>query len=289
MTEPSLVDLCIKILARCSPGVFFRIARLEVSPGAIRTGDVTVAVAEFRADHVYIVEGGNGAPEWALHLEVQLQPDRRVVRGWFHKNAATSVHLDLDVLLVALYLRRGDRASFPDAYRVEAGGLTNEFRFPTVRLWEEAERIRSGELAELAPLLVLCEDKPAEEIIREELALIRQAEAPPETRSELVAVAYMLGARYLLREVLDTLFQEDTPMLENLGIISDWIADGEARGEARGRTEEARRIRLRLLRARFGELPAELSARIEAADPEWCEALAEQALRVESLQELRLS
>jgi hypothetical protein len=63
-------------------------------------------------------------------------------------------------------------------------------------------------------------------------------------------------------------------------------ARGKAEGEAQGRTEEARRLTLRLLRARFGDLPAALVARIEQADPEWCEDLAERAQRVETVAEL---
>ena len=91
-----------------------------------------------------------------------------------------------------------------------------------------------GELPELAPLLVLCEDKPADELVREEVEIIRSV-APPEERNELLAVAYMLGTRYLLREVLDVIFKEELQAMGDLGIMISPIGrndDGTYRYEA---------------------------------------------------------
>jgi len=222
----------------------------------------------------------------ALYLEYQLQPDPRLLRSWFLKYAALSEQLEIPVVLVVLYLRRGERATFPESYTVAVGGVTNEFRFHAVHLWEEADRIRSGALTELAPLLVLCEDRPAGEAIQEELLLIRTADLAPDVRSELLAIAYMVGTRYLGREVLDMLFQEELPPLQELGIIGDWIAASKAEGNAAGRLEEARRLTLQVLRTRFSEIPPELVNRVEAADVETCERLFDRALRAQSLQEL---
>lgn len=39
--------------------------------------------------------------------------------------------------------------------------------FTAIRLWEHADRIRSGELIELAPLLLLGEESPTEQSVRE--------------------------------------------------------------------------------------------------------------------------
>ena len=75
-------------------------------------------------------------------------------------------------------------------------------------------------------------------------------------------------------------------MVQGTTIIDDWIAEGEARGRVEGRVEEARRLTAELMRGRFGALPAELEARIAAADAETCEALFRSALRAESLNEL---
>jgi hypothetical protein len=60
--------------------------------------------------------------------------------------------LEIPVLLVAIYLLKGRRASFPSAYHATGGGLANEFRFHAVRLWEHRDRIRSG----TCPSLLRC-------------------------------------------------------------------------------------------------------------------------------------
>src|SRR5262249_36467957 len=44
------------------------------------------------------------------------------------------------------------------------------------------------------------------------------------------------------------------------------VADGELRGESRGERKEALRLVMKQLRLRFGELPASIVARVEAAE-----------------------
>ncbi|MGV3722521.1 MAG: hypothetical protein ACO1SX_16565 [Actinomycetota bacterium] len=233
-TPPNLVDLSLKALARRVPAAMFRLLGFDVAPGAIRIVDPTVIVKELEADHVFVHESDADQEAWGLYLEYQQEPDRRQLRKWALKALSLSDHLDLDVVLAVLYLRRGDRASFPGIYRASGGSLTNEYRFAVLRLWEHAHRIRGGELPELAPLLVLCEDGPAEQILVEERALIRSANVPPPVRHELLAVAYLLGMRYMTRNVLDVVFGEELPMLKDAGIISDWIEEARAKAAAEG-------------------------------------------------------
>jgi predicted transposase YdaD len=165
------------------------------------------------------------------------------------------------------------------------GGLKNGYTFHTLRLWEHAARIRSGELRELAPLLVLCENEPTEATLREERGLIQQV-APPELRNELLAIALMVGTRYFVRERLLELFREEMAMLKEASVIQEWIEEGEARGRADGEAREARRLVLRLLERSFGELPPGVIARVEAEGREWCEDLALRIRDAQSLQDL---
>jgi len=51
--------------------------------------------------------------------------------------------------------------------------VTTRTEFSRILLWEYKDRIWSGEFHELAPLLVLFEEKPTEETILEEKALIK--------------------------------------------------------------------------------------------------------------------
>jgi predicted transposase YdaD len=279
-------------------GALLRLVGLDEHQ-AVRLEDTSINVPEQRADHVFLIgEEEPTAEAMALYLECQLQPDARVLPEWFAKAGALGKQLGRRMVLLVIYLERGGRTVFPDRYETELGPLGNEYRFATVRLWEHAERIRSGELWELAPLLVLCEDSPSEETVREELALIRGAEVPPEVRGDLLAYALRIAVRDFPRNVLETLFQEDSRMLAEGTIIDDWIAEGEARGraegeargraegEARGRAEEARDALRVVLEARFGRLPQEWQSRIAGAGPEWCRGAIAQAAQASSLAEI---
>src|SRR5579862_5141227 len=99
-----------------------------------RFEDTAVNLSEFRADQILLL-GEEGEPErWGWHLELQIEPDARVVGGWLLKNAAFNRRLDLPVVLTVLYLTRGDRVTFPDTYAIEGGGLSNQYRFDTIHL-----------------------------------------------------------------------------------------------------------------------------------------------------------
>jgi hypothetical protein len=78
-------------------------------------------------------------------------------------------------------------------------GFSNTHEFETVRLWEHAERIRSGECREPAPLLLLCEDTSDEATLRHERELILSLGAPRPVQADLLAVAMMVGMRFFAR------------------------------------------------------------------------------------------
>ena len=48
-------------------------------------------------------------------------------------------------------------------------------------------------------------------------------------------------------------------------MLEQMMAEREARGEARGRAEGRAEVLIRLLRRRFGDIPAELEAQVRAA------------------------
>jgi predicted transposase YdaD len=298
------LDRSLKTLIRRAPGAFFRLAGITPDPRVVRPGDVSVNVAEFRADQVFIV-GEEGDPKrWALHLEYQLQPDARVMPGWFFKNAALTVQLKLPVVLVVVYLGRGRRTSFPETYQARGGGLENEYRFHSIRLWEHAERIRSGEVAELAPLLVLCEEKPSEATVLQERELLLGLDVPPDVRADLLAVAIGVGARYFSRDLLRAVFREELQMLRGSNLLDELVEQwGEERlkqrveqqvqgvreeGREEGRLAGLREAVLRQLGKRFGELPTSATARIQTGDAEWCGAMLDRIPDAKALADLGL-
>lgn len=236
MNEPiTLFDRSLKVRIRHAAPTLFRLAGVTADPLVIQPTDTAINISEFRADQVFLVRDAEDPLRWAIHIEYQMEPDARVLEDWFFKNAALTVQLQRKVILLVVYLTRGRRASFPDTYTVQGDGLTNSFRFETIRLWEHADRIRSGELVELAPLLVLCENRPTEATLRKERELILRVPVP-ELRRELLAVALTVATRYFSRDLLLAHFREELDMLKEASIIQEWIDEGEARGEERGRT-----------------------------------------------------
>lgn len=294
------IDVSVKALFRECPAALLRLAGLDVPASSIRVEDPNVNLPELRADHVFILplstdnqmgSAYSDAHEIAVYLEYQLQPDPRLLISWFAKCGGLTRQLGVPVVLLVIYLQRGDRATFPDQHQVSLGSLSTTFNFTAIRLWEYADRIRSGELAELAPLLILCEEHPTEQVVRLEVELIRKASLPRETQADLLGFALRIASRHISRAALMELFREDLSMISEAGIIEEWIADGEARGEARGmaqgKAEAARSLLFRLGEKRFGEPDAVVRARIEAIEAvETLERLVVRVLDVETWEQL---
>jgi predicted transposase YdaD len=121
-----------------------------------------------------------------------------------------------------------------------------------------------------------------EGVLQEEREIILRLDATSEVRADLMAVAFTIGACYFSREVLETVFREELPMIKGTELIQEWVREGEARGAAR----QARAMLLRLLRARFGDLPERVVGQIEGQDSGWCEELAVKTLGAASLEDL---
>jgi hypothetical protein len=222
------------------------------------------------------------------------------------------------VLLLALYLERGQRATFPNELIDTEDGLQTKLSFNAIRLWEHRERIINGELVELAPLLVLCEEVPTAATVQREVDLIHGSGLSLGVQAELLSVAFLVALRAFARETLLPIFREDLKMFKEMeiikelviesGALAEWseqtgynarlreqakaegIAEGKAEGIAEGKAEGearlARAMTLHFLTNRFGVLPEELVQRIEVADADWCQSLFDRAIHASSLAEL---
>jgi hypothetical protein len=184
MADPTPIDRALKALFRDVPEAFLRLAGADALP-THPPGDVSINLPEFRADGVLPVGRPGDPGAGALYFEWQWEPDTRELPDWFLKCAGLTAQLHRPVVLVVVYLHRGDRATFPDAYRPVVAGVLNHYGFATIRLWEHGERIRRGDLPELAPLLVLCEAEPDAAILEEERKLILSPRSP--SRCELTS------------------------------------------------------------------------------------------------------
>lgn len=282
------IDRSMKALIREVPEAFVRLAGVGTGPSVIQLRDVTVNVPEHRADQVLVI-GDDGDPhQWGWHLEYQLAPDRRRLEGWLFKNAALNRQMRMPVVLTVVYLTREGRRRFPEAYAIRGGGIENRHRFHVIRLWEHIDRIRSGELAQLAPLLVLCEDNPRDETLQLERDLILRAAVPEPVRSELLAVALTVGARYFSRDLLYEFFRKELEMVKGSGIVEEWVNEAAEKAAESARTAEARAFLLMVLGEKYGTIPSRAMAAVEAGSHDWCHRIAQRALRGETLQELGL-
>jgi hypothetical protein len=286
MIDPAgqqFIDRSVKALCRRVPTALLQLLSVE-SDVEMAWEDVSVNLPEHRADQVLIIGAVDDPQRWAIQLEYQLHPDLRVMKSWRLKNAALSEQLGMDVLLVAIYLSPGGHRTFPTDYVQQRGELRTRFEFTAFKLWEHADRIRSGELASLAPLLVLCEDSPAEEALLEEQTLIRSADLEENVRADLFSLAISVASRYLTREFVFNLFREDMEVLKEAGFIEEWIAEGAAKAELR----KAREMALRNLRGRFGDLPSSVISEVEHADLALCDRIADNIGHAQSLGDLGL-
>jgi hypothetical protein len=137
-------------------------------------------------------------------------------------------------------------------------------------------------LRELAPLLVLCENRPTQRTLQRERELILGLSASPQVRTDMLGLAAMIATRHFSREVIQRLFREEMQMLKEASFVQDWLDEALAEGE----TREARGFLLCLLREQFGELPDAIIKRVGEADAAWCKQMGVSVLRAKSLADL---
>lgn len=154
--------------------------------------------------------------------------------------------------------------------------------------------------AELAPLLVLCEDEPTVETLFEERDLIRALDVSTERRAELMGLALTVAARHFDTRVLQDLFRQEFEMIRETSIVDEWIqqaaqeareralTEGEERGLERGRAQGAQALLERQLRSKFGSLPEVTERKLHAVGEAECLDLADRVLTAGSLAELGL-
>ena len=300
------VDMGVKGFFQRHPQTALRLAGMPASHQIVGTEDSSINTPELRADHVFIVETQSGPPasrrsirgapagKYALYMESQLTPDRRIISLWMLKCAALSRQLKMPVLLLVIYLKQGRYKTFPDHSTVTIGNLTTSFHFSTICLWEHEDAIRSGEWGELAPLLALFDEDAREETLHDIVRLIRESGASLAEQADLLGIGAQIAAKSFPRWMVDLVFSKELEMgkARVRTFMDDWvdegIAKGKAEGMAQGRGEEARLLTLRVLRKRFGRLPAPIVSHIKAADLRACEDLIDRAIEADSLEDLGL-
>lgn len=239
--------------------------------------DAQIQIPEHRTDKIWRVR--EDEKEGALLLEAITEPDQRDFDKIELKNVATRINLKIPVVTVLVYLQRGRYATFPEGYEDEIGGLTTKHVFSRILLWEHADRIRSGELKELAPFLALFEDEPGIEVLETENRLI-DGVADSEQRIELKAVAAIVAARKFSEELIKQYLNLEVNMIRETTIFSEWLTQS--------RTEGKNTLLLKQLEKKFGRLSSELKSAVEKLDAEQLDDLAMDILDLNDIDDLRI-
>lgn len=233
MTKEDPIDKGMKILARKNPESFLNLifgSNYDYSLKVIE--DPVLNIPEKRGDFIYVLQ--KGIEEFGLHLDFQLIPRGEFLQRIFLYNALFTEKLGMPVCSVVIYPEKGDYATFPQEYRVDVRKeLWNSFTFKAIKLWEYRDKIESGELLVLSPLLVLLEETPDKRTLEKEKELINKVE-DEKLRSDLFSVAITIASRRFSRDFLYKFFKEEMNMLKEWDIVQEWIKEGENKGIQQG-------------------------------------------------------
>jgi hypothetical protein len=289
------IDRAVKVLLREHPetflDLFFGRDRNVVFQGV---EDPQINIPERRADKVWLV--ADQGKDAALHIEAMLEPDKRELGNFKTKNALLEEALKRPVVTIIVYLEKGGYETFPYTYETQAGSFKNTLIFARILIWEHKERISNGELKELAPFPLLCEDELSDTAIENVKKLIYQVPDERERRN-LFSVAYMVAYRKAKDRFPDKdqrkayvkeKFKEEYDMLKESDSLIDWLEEREQQGLKKGREEGKKLLLLALLAKKFGALSPELQEQVNQLSGTKLDNLSLALLDLNNLDELRI-
>lgn len=274
------LDRVMKMLAAKYPHIFMKLL-FHNDPGVKLQAveDTTINIPEKRSDKVLRIRANN--QDVILSLEFMLRPDRNGLKRFHTKNGILSESLKLPVLTVIIYLERGRYRTFYDRYAVEVNGIRNEIIFHRILLWEYEDKIRSGELRELAPLLILFSRQKDRKVIDEEKILISQIHDRQE-QADLLALSAMVAHRQFKDILIKEFFYKEYKMLKQSSFVQEWIKEGKREGFREGRIE----LLLAQLKRILGRVNSDLEERITKLSDKEIEKLSLDLLGIKQLPDL---
>ena len=276
----NLFDRVMKILGRHYAESFLKLAFPDTDFQLVGTlENVEITLPDRRADFLHRLQVDG--EEYLLHFEFQLQHRTDYPRNVFTFSGGLTDQHQKPTITIVLYLERRE-SDPPSEYVVQIGEwVIHRFTYPIIKLWDYTDRIRSGELREFAPLLIMLEPEKTEAVLHQEKELILQ-ETHPQKRADSLATAVMIASRYFELEWLWEFFGEEVEQMRESGFITDWIEDGIQQGK--------RSILIRLLAAKFGELPQSVTDQIQGMTAEEeLDQLGVSILTANSLEEIGLN
>ena len=222
-------------------------------------------VATVTVDQVFQVTLANGR---ALLLHIEFQGRRsHAPMQWrmleYMPRLAYTYRLDLES--VVLYIGRGAGADDTGLYQVNGldGTPVLAWRYRVIRLWQmPAEALLVTQ--QVAPLALVGQMQMAspEAILAAVVTRMRRV-ADIERRGHLLTALVALLPEEEMVRMVERLLEDDELLLE-LPYLRRIREEGRAEGRREGEVE----ILLRLLRLRFGTVPADVTTRVTTADQE---------------------
>jgi hypothetical protein len=292
----NLFDRVMKILGRHYAESFLKLAFPDTTFQLVGTlENVEITLPDRRADFLHRIQVES--EEYLLHFEFQLQHRADYPRNVFTFSGGLTDQHQKPTITIVLYLERRE-SDPPSEYVVQIGDwVIHRFTYPIIKLWDYTDRIRSGELREFAPLLIMLEREKTEAVLHQEKELILQ-ETHPQKRADSLATAVMIASRYFELEWLWEFFGEEVEQMRESGFITDWIEEGiqqgleqeRQQGLQQGLQQGKRLFLIRLLVAKFGELPQSVTEQIHGmTTEEELDQLGIRLLTADSLEEMGLN
>jgi predicted transposase/invertase (TIGR01784 family) len=254
-----------------------RVALIELNPTELN-------VAPIRADSIILLTNEN----LILHLEFQTVPDAdmsfrmadyrlRAYRKFPHKSMRQ----------IVIYLRK---TTSERVYETTFEIQNTRHQYEVIRLWEQPPEIFL-ESQGLYPFASLAQTDEPESILRTVAARIGDI-STQKIQADLAATASILAGLVLDRNLVKQILRRDI-MRESV-IYQDILAEGEVKGktqglvegEIKGKTQEAKRLVIKQLTRKLGNVSQTLLATIESLPLERVESLGEDLLDFTSTADL---
>lgn len=291
---PKPYDSAAKALVDHAPEDWVRVFGLPVGE-TVSVVDTDLATVTAEADRVIRVEG---CAPYLLHLEFQASYDASMATRLLRYNALLRHRYGLPVTSALVLLRpAADGAAATGVF--EEPGLS--FRYRLLRVWQRPPEFWLAAGKATLPLA------PLGDVDRERLPAViaamgtRLAQELPADAAALWSAAYLLSGLRLGATEASQLFQGVRQMKESTtyqAILAEGAEQGRREGAEQGRREgaaqgaqigrhdEALRLLLLLAARRFGAPPEDTLRRLEQAEVEALEAIAERLLTAQSWSEL---
>jgi hypothetical protein len=238
-------------------------------------------------DMVMTIASGVDGQQLGLHIEYYAHHTADLPQRLFIYSAELTDRMKMPVATVVIYSERRQAKSRPaPEYLVKVGEqVVNLFTYRDIWLVDYADKIRSGELAPLAPFLVEFVARPTLETVQLAKALAH-SEANEERRGLLLSLVVLLAARYFDRKTLRRLFQQEEKMLRTNTFIDEWIEEAEKKGqqagEQKGRQEGEYHLLMRLLNHRFESVSDIMAALLKTLSADQLSELFNMALEAQT-------